>query len=134
MPKINTIAARPDFQDTTKAHAAREKRSGFGNIMSKVADGALDTVAVVGSVVPGGGIVSAAARGVKSLKQHAEGNDAQSQLDRMWDMQRENQMHNMQMLELQTEIQAENRRFTTVSNLMKARHDTAKAAINNMNV
>lgn len=33
---------------------------------------------------------------------------------------------------LQERISAENRRFTALSNVLKARHDTAKAAVNNI--
>ncbi len=133
MPNVGAIQNRPDFEQATDAHVEKRKKN-FGSVMSSVADGALDAVASVGSVVPGGGIVAAAARGVKALKLQAEGKEAQADMDRMWEMQRENQKFNLQYLELQTTIQNENRRFTTVSNLMKARHDTAKAAINNMNV
>lgn len=110
------------------------KKKGFGRVMSKLADGALETVSAVGSVVPGGSAVSAAARGLKAMKDGAQSLDTREQLDKMWDMQRENQMYNLEYLEMQTAVQAENRRYTTVSNLMKARHDTAKAAINNMKV
>ncbi len=38
----------------------------------------------------------------------------------------------MQYLELQEQISAENRRYTALSNVLKARHDTAKNAINNI--
>jgi hypothetical protein len=47
-------------------------------------------------------------------------------------LQRESQSFNLQLLALQEEIQQENRRFTTVSNVLRARHDTAKAAIGNI--
>jgi hypothetical protein len=47
-------------------------------------------------------------------------------------LQRESQAFNLQLLGLQEEIQQENRRFTTVSNVIRARHDTAKAAISNI--
>ena len=50
----------------------------------------------------------------------------------MWAMQEQNQMFNMQYFELQQQMQSDNRNFSTMSNLMKVRHDTAKAAINNM--
>ncbi len=39
---------------------------------------------------------------------------------------------NMQYLQLQQEMQDENRKFTTLSNIMKTRHDTAKNAISNV--
>jgi hypothetical protein len=43
-----------------------------------------------------------------------------------------NQSFNMQYLGLQQEMQAENRKFTALSNIMKTRHDTAKNAISNV--
>jgi hypothetical protein len=47
-------------------------------------------------------------------------------------MNRESQHFNMQMLALQEEVQQENRRFTTLSNVVRASHDTAKAAVGNI--
>lgn len=43
-----------------------------------------------------------------------------------------NRSFNMQYLGLQQEMQAENRKFTLLSNIMKTRHDTAKNAISNV--
>jgi hypothetical protein len=42
------------------------------------------------------------------------------------------QSFNIQYLDLQKQMQDENRRFTLVSNIMKSKHDTAKNAINNV--
>lgn len=42
------------------------------------------------------------------------------------------QSFNIQYLDLQKQMQDENRRYTLVSNIMKTKHDTAKAAINNI--
>jgi hypothetical protein len=47
-------------------------------------------------------------------------------------MQRESQAFNLQLLNLQQEVQDENRRFTTLSNVIKSAHDTAKAAVGNI--
>ena len=47
-------------------------------------------------------------------------------------LQRESQVTNMQLLALQEEIQQENRRFSTLTNVLRARHDTAKAAVSNI--
>ena len=127
-------AGHVETGSSTLAEKDSRPRANFGEVMSKIADGALDTVSAVGSAVPGGSVVSAAAKGLKAMKNGGETLDTREQLDRMWEMQRENQAFNLEYLEMQTSIQAENRRFTTVSNLMKAHHDTAKAAINNMKV
>jgi len=42
------------------------------------------------------------------------------------------QAMNIQMLELQEQMAAENRQYTTISNVLKARHDTVKNAIGNI--
>jgi hypothetical protein len=43
-----------------------------------------------------------------------------------------NMSFNLQYLQLQQKMQAENRQFTLVSNIMKVKHDTARNAINNV--
>ena len=50
----------------------------------------------------------------------------------MSQLQKQQQDANMEYLKLQMEVQAENRQFTTLSNVLKSRHDTARAAINNL--
>lgn len=47
-------------------------------------------------------------------------------------MMQDGQASNMQMLALQQQIQEESQRFTTVSNVMRAKYDTAKAAVSNI--
>jgi hypothetical protein len=42
------------------------------------------------------------------------------------------QASNLQLLALQQQVQQENQRFTTESNVMRAKHDTAKAAVANI--
>jgi hypothetical protein len=53
-------------------------------------------------------------------------------LDKVQLMQKESQLFNVQLLQLQEEVQAENRRFTTLSNVCRARHDTASACVKNI--
>ncbi|HEY6477003.1 MAG TPA: hypothetical protein VI456_10505, partial [Polyangia bacterium] len=47
-------------------------------------------------------------------------------------MMQDGQSSNMQMLALQQQVQEESQRFTTVSNVMRAKYDTAKAAVSNI--
>jgi hypothetical protein len=47
-------------------------------------------------------------------------------------MIQEGQLSNTQLLVLQQQIQQENQQFSTLSNVMRARHDTAKAAVSNI--
>jgi hypothetical protein len=71
----------------------------------------------------GGGSAAAAATGTGS-----QGGDfAQVQ-----QMQKESQAFSLQLLNLQQDVQDENRRFTTVSNVLKTAHDTAKGAVSNL--
>ena len=48
------------------------------------------------------------------------------------EMEEMNTSFSLQYLQLQQDMQAQNRQFTLVSNIMKVKHDTAKAAINNV--
>jgi hypothetical protein len=47
-------------------------------------------------------------------------------------MNSENQRFNLAYLGLQDAMQKESREFNAISNIMKVRHDSAKAAINNI--
>jgi hypothetical protein len=47
-------------------------------------------------------------------------------------LQAESQAYNAQYLQLQEAMQRENREFTALSNVMKVKHDTARAAIGNI--
>ena len=47
-------------------------------------------------------------------------------------LQQEGQSFNLRYLELQERMQRETREFTAVSNVMKVRHDAARAAIQNV--
>lgn len=75
-------------------------------------------------------ILSAGSSGIPSSL-GSQGSD-QSDLATVQTMQRESQAFNLQLLELQEDVQQENRRFTTVSNVLRAKHDTAKAAVSNI--
>jgi hypothetical protein len=48
------------------------------------------------------------------------------------EMQEMNQSFSLQYLQLQQKMQADNRKYTLVSNIMKTKHETAKNAINNI--
>jgi hypothetical protein len=72
---------------------------------------------------PGGQVGLALAGGAGS-----DGADIAS----MQAMQRESQAFNMQLLGLQEQVQQDSQRFSTLSNVMRAKHDTAKAAVSNI--
>ena len=66
---------------------------------------------------------------VEQLETVAGGTDLMSATKNMQEM---NQSFNLQYLQLQQDMQSQNRQFTLVSNIMKVKHDTAKNAINNV--
>jgi hypothetical protein len=117
----------------------------FGQIMGGAADLVLRGVEA-GAALVGGPLVSAAVREVRGAATGPLGaarsgagavageaaRDEQSAMDEMRAMQADSQAFNLQYMALQEEVQQENRRFTTVSNVLKAKHETAKSAIGNI--
>jgi hypothetical protein len=60
------------------------------------------------------------------------GNPQQDMINQTKGMQEMMASFNLQYLQLQEKMQQENRSFTSISNVMKTKHDTAKASINNV--
>jgi hypothetical protein len=105
-----------------RSSAAGSTSSGYSAAPN--ASGLTGSTGMTGSVSPTGG----AAAGIPS-----SGNaqvDATTAAAKQ--MQELNMSFNMQYLMLQQKMQADNRQFTTLSNIMKTKHDTAKNAINNV--
>ena len=86
----------------------------FSKIFGGIAAGALNIVApgmgsVIGSFINRGGV----------------------DVTNMNEMLRQQQMMSMQMLAIQNRVQTQTQEFTTVSNLLKARHDGEMSAVHN---
>lgn len=98
--------------------------------------GVLDGVEQAAGLVPGGGAVAAAIRA--GQRAHAGGNASISgasgtpTASNPESVLAGSQAQAMDLLEMQQQISMEQRQFQTVSNVMKARHDTAKAVIQNV--
>ncbi len=122
----NSIVITPALEATSPDRAKQFK--GFLKETGRVAVGALS----VASGVVSSPLVSLAAGGATSSGTTT--GSTTPELDAMKTLQTQNQKFSMDYLKLQTELQEENRRFTTLSNVEKARHDTAKAAINNLRI
>lgn len=136
-PSSTYAAYSSSSADRTKAvplnKAGKDKGSSFGDMVSTVADVALMATSAVAPMLPGGALIGMAADGLARVKNGSGLGDAKGdQLNKMWAMQEESQLFNMQYMELQQKVQEENRNFSSMSNILKARHDTAKSAINNM--
>ena len=138
-PAQLTVQVDQSRPRTTSAPATpfRDVLAGGANALltgAEVAGGAMGGPVVAAAIrqarvsvhdAPGSGIPSGADTVVQANSQGSE-------IQAMHAMNRESQQFNLQMLALQEEVQAENRRFTTLSNVVRARHDTAKAAVSNV--
>ncbi len=133
--RINPLSTAPTLERQTP------KRD-FGDVLVANADLATQVGgAFLTSFVPGSGAVSAAVSGVKALGAVA----SQSAVVRSpgpapvagakgdaWQLLEAQGLQTEHYLSLQNEMQRESREFNTLSNVMKVRHDSAKAAINNI--
>ncbi|MEM9068432.1 MAG: hypothetical protein AAGE52_07990 [Myxococcota bacterium] len=110
----------------------------FREALAQGANGLLAGVEQAAGLVPGGSAVTAAVRGAAGgaggggASPAATGSSAPAQGGGMEAALRDNASQTLQLLELQQQMAMEQRQFTTVSNVMKARHDTAKSVINNV--
>jgi hypothetical protein len=158
--KINTQNTGLRVQ-IDQARTRQAPRTDFGSVMSTGLSRGTDAVLQAGQLaapfIPGGAVLSAAVTGVGSLKSSASGlsntgatglnsNGLSSSSGMTGSMSSTTsapasgttgvdstmaaakQMQEM----LQQKMQADNRQFTTLSNIMKTKHDTAKNAINNV--
>ena len=106
---------------------AASLRGGNGGLGGGGTVNSAGSVTVGADGIPLGGPGLSTNTGTKST-----GNSQQDLLNQTKDMQEMMQSFNLQYLQLQEKMQAENRSFSTVSNVMKTKHDTAKSSIGNV--
>ncbi|MDQ3263332.1 MAG: hypothetical protein M3Y59_06695 [Myxococcota bacterium] len=136
-------------------------RSEFGEVFARTGSEVVRTgvglAGVLGSVVTGTPVVTAAVNSLQGLFAQSSspsarstttlpggdsagggaaagigGGDAMEMLQAQSAMQAEGFKLNSVYLGMQREMQRESREFSALSNIMKVRHDTAKSAINNV--
>ena len=91
--------------------------------------------AVQGSVLGaggGGGVTAAGAAPLDGMGTITGGGSSAEIVEATRRLQESNQLFSMQYLELQEKMQQENRQYSTLSNVLKTRHESAKTAINNI--
>jgi hypothetical protein len=130
--RVRTAVRGPTFGEVLKSGlgvvlqgAAAAANVGAPLLMSAVRMTAGAAAGAAGAGASAGG----AGGGAGALSSTGSGDDYMSQVK---ELQQQSRDMNLEMLALQEQTQQENRRFTTVSNVLKARHDTAKAAISNI--
>jgi hypothetical protein len=89
--------------------------------------GATNAIAGAGLAGAGGSLPAAPA-----MAGAAAATGGNPEMTSMEALMQSGQASNLQLLALQQQVQQENQQFTTVSNVMRAKHDTAKAAVSNI--
>jgi hypothetical protein len=140
MSRISPLHVAPTTE--RKAEPGR-----FGAALRGAAAGAThgiaQTLALAAPAIPGGPVLAAAVRGAASSAAApgssgfaggaADAAPAGGDLiEATRTLQQQAQSFNVQYLQLQENMQRESREFTALSNVMKVRHDTSKAAIANI--
>ncbi len=113
----------------------------FGSVFRAGANAVLRGVETAAGIV-GGPLMSGAIRSARSGLGPIEGGDGYNggsgaggedgTFDEVRALQEQAQAFNLQYLAIQEQVQQENRRFTTLSNVAKAFHDTNKAVLQNV--
>lgn len=85
-------------------------------------------VGAAGLATAGAASAAGASDAMVAMTAGAPGGEAAN----MQAMMQDGQASNLQLLALQQQVQQENQRFSTLSNVMRAKHDTAKAAVSNI--
>ena len=137
-----TIAASPTrVRQTPRDGTARfgELLRAGGEVLAAGAQAALRTL-------PGGPVLCAALRGgvTAAATRRAEGPGLSGQSPAapsgsgtegggdLWQLTQDSQAFNLMYLQLQEEMSRENRRYSALSNVLKTRHETARAIISNV--
>lgn len=106
--------------------AAEKLAALYAKLSAKAAEVGVAASGKGAAALPGGGAASAPIGA-------AGGGGSQSQLLAATKQLQETQMRfNLQYLQLQSQMQNENRSYTAVSNIMKTKHDTVKNSISNV--
>jgi hypothetical protein len=141
MNKIESIHVAPSTE--RKAEPGRFENT-LRSAASGLARGVAATVELAGPYVPGGTVLSGAVRSavqtttspvVAGAGPVGAGNPSGAEGDILAatrTLQQEARTSNLQYLQLQENMQRESREFTALSNVMKVKHDSAKAAIANI--
>ena len=111
----NAPVEQPTAQPSALPPEAPKQPGKFSRIFGGIAAGARNIVA------PGAGSI------IGGFINRGSGLDTTS----MNEMLRQQQMMSFQMLAIQNRVQTQTQEFTTVSNLLKARHDGEMSAVHN---
>ncbi len=133
VPVVSSATTRVEVSGARATAPGTGRR--FEDALTVGAGVLLDGVETVSAAVPGGAVASAAVRGARSAVGTATAGTTTptgGPAAMGTNIQASMMQDNMAFLQLQQQMQSENQRFTTLSNVLKARHETAKNSINNI--
>ncbi len=138
LPPVANVYPETQLEDKTK------KPNKFLSILGGVAGGALNFVApglggILGSVIGGTAGSSFGSytalmerqRQFDEMQRYSEISNSMQQKQQQ-QMMNQQQQQQMQLLGVQHRVSMQSQEFTTVSNLMKTRHDSEMTAVNNI--
>ncbi len=129
-----TIAATRPRQTERPAAPFREVLAGGVSLLLSGAEVATHVVAgpVMAAAVHGARVEATTAVAGGTTAAPAGNSTGATDLPGVQSLLQDGQASNLQLLALQQQIQNESQQFSTVSNVMRARYDTAKAAVSNI--
>jgi len=140
IPSITTVAPTTERRAEPGRFASALKTAAAG-----LARGVAATVGLAAPFVPGAAVLSGAVRsaaagaGLAGALRPGFGaaagggaTDENQLLEATRAMQQEARTYNLQYLQLQEGMSRESREFTTLSNVLKVKHDSAKSTIDNI--
>lgn len=137
---VNRINGSTDMLNVEPARCRQTADNDFGAMVKRGAQKAVNAVAggvrVAASVLPGGSFITAVADMASDMVGGnpigSAGGDKWQLLRAQERLQEEGLSNSLRLLALQRQMNKEAQAFGAVSNVMKARHEMAKRAINNI--
>lgn len=137
LPPVTTVYPEIDVQQRTK------EPNKFLKVLGGIAGGALNFVApglggILGSVIGGSGSSFGSYTALMEQQRQFEEMQRYNQIANSLQQRQQNQMMNqqqqqsMQLISVQHRVGMQAQEFTTVSNLLKTRHDSEMSAVNNV--
>lgn len=137
LPPVTQVYPGVELQQKTK------EPNKFMRVLGGIAGGALNLVApglggILGNVIGGGSSSSGSYGALIEQQRQFDEMQRYNQVSTTQQQRQQNQMMNqqqmqgMQMLGVQQRVSMQAQEFTTVSNLLKTRHDSEMSAVNNI--
>ena len=127
LPSINANYNTGNILKTKKNEDGRFKQFLTKDLPSTT----LGLIEGASDLLPGGKIISALAAGAKNYIDNGSGS-SNDLISTTSELQKQNFIQNLELIKMQTRIQEDARKISTISNILKVRHDTAKNVVNNI--